>query len=452
MQKVQSIISYICAALLAAAFAFWLFTASSTMLGMAAAAISCFLFGLLVMRVIPKTAALFSTDAAPFPDEAFGPRTLRRANRHPWLKIALFALCIRLLLYIAAYAVFTWENGYSGSIVDTLRTLWLRTDSPSYLGIAENWYVTEGDARFHIVFFPLYPLCIKAFYYLVRDYFAAAMLVSNTFAIASAIACYELTALETPFAEAKASVRYMLLLPAAFFLGAPMTESLFLFLSLKTLYFARKRRFVPACIFAALAGFSRLPGILLAVPVIAEMTAELCERCRKSEDFKRTLIKRLCTLLLLPLGIVAYLWINYNVAGSPFTFLRYQREHWNQSMAFFFAASAYQAEYAVGADAAMRAELFLPNLIACFGALLLMLRAVKEMRASYSLYFLAYFAVTTGASWLLSAPRYLCAAYPLVLACTLRARDPSRDILLTTVLTALLLVYMSMYVLGGFVY
>ncbi len=452
MQKTQNIIGYISAALLAGAFAYWAFTRSTTALGLFAAALSCFLFGWLLLRAISQAAALFTADAAPFPDEAFGARTLRRANRHPWLKIAVLALFVRLLLYIIAYAVFTWENGYSGSIFDTLQTMWLRTDSPSYLGIAENWYVTEGDPRFHIVFFPLYPLCIRGLSYITGSYFTAAMLTSNLFAIGAAIACYELTALEMPFAEAKASVRYMLILPAAFFLGAPMTESLFLFLSLLTLYFARKRRFVLSCIFAALCGFSRLPGILLAVPVAVEMIAELCERYRAKNDFKKTLCMRLATLPLLPLGLLAYLYVNYSVTGDPFTFLRYQSEHWQQSMDFFFSASAYQAEYAFARNDAMRTELFIPNLIACFGALFLMLRSVKDMRASYSLYFLAYFAITTGASWLLSAPRYLTVAYPLILACTLRARDPSRDILQSAVLTALLIAYMGMYVTGGFVY
>ncbi len=452
MQKSERIISCISSALLALFFAWWAFSSDSTLLGLAAAALSCFLFALIMIRTIPKLCDLFTQRTEPFPDSAFGERTLRRENRHPWLKIALFAIIVRLALYLIAYAVFTWENGYSGSIFDTLRTLWLRTDSPSYLGIAENWYVAEGDAKFHLVFFPLYPLIIKALHFIVGDYFVSAMLVSNIFAIASAIACYELTALEMPFTEAKSSVKYMLLLPAAFFLGAPMTESLFLFLSIITLYFARKRHFLPACIFAALAGFARLPGILLAVPVAIEMAAELCERYREDNGFRRALQMRILFFLIVPLGLAAYLYINYSVSGHPLTFLRYQSEHWQQGMAPFFSASAYQAEYALSDLSPMRTQLFIPNLIACFGALILMLSSCREMRASYSLYFLIYFAVTTGASWLLSAPRYLCAAYPLMLACTLRARDPSADILLTSLLSALLIGYMSMYVLGGFVY
>lgn len=452
MQKTDRIIGGACIGLLAAVFAYWAFSRASSLAGLLAGALSCALFAAIMYAAVPGITRFFTSDEAPFPDEAFGARSLRRERRHPWIKIVLCALAFRLVLYMIAYGVYTWKNGYEGGLWDTLRTLWLRTDSPSYLGIAENGYVTEGDARFHIVFFPLYPLCIRAASYLINDYFASAMVVSNVLAAASAVACYELTALEMPFEEAKRSVRYMLVLPAAFFLGAPMTESLFLFLSLITLYFARKRRFLPACIFAALASLSRLPGLLLAAPVAMEMIAELCQRKRAGESIKRAVVWRVFCLIVLFTGIAAYLYVNYRVTGDAFNFMRYQNEHWQQGANFFFDASAYQLEYAISDSAAMRWELFVPNLAACFGALALMLFAVKKMRASYAVYFLVYFAVTTGASWLLSAPRYLASAYPLMLACTELGGEPSEDVLLTVICASGLLIYMSIYTLGGFVY
>lgn len=452
MQKAQRILSYAAALALAAIFALWAFTQSTTLLGLASAALSCLLFGLVLLRAIPKTVEFFSRTDAPLPDAAYGARSLRWQSRHPWLQIALAFLLFRVLTYIVAYAVYTWENGYSGGILETLQTMWLRTDSPSYLGIAQNGYVTEGDARFHIVFLPLYPLCIRFFMLFGLSAFAAAMLASNLFSLCAAIACYELTALELPFREARAAVRYMLLLPAAFFLAAPMTESLFLFLSLLSLYFARKHRFVLACLCGALSGLTRLQGLLIGLPIACEMAAEIAEAYRAGGGWKRLCAKRAAALFLLLLGPAAYLGANYMVTGDALTFLRYQSEHWNQRMAPFFSAAAYQAEYAFSQEAAIRVQLFIPNLAACFGALLLMFVCVRDMRPSYSLYFLLYFAVSTGASWLLSAPRYLSVAYPLILGSTLLAREPLRDILLSCVYAAAFIAYMGMYVLGGFVY
>ena len=71
-------------------------------------------------------------------------------------------LITRLFLFALAYALRATGGVYEGGIWDTLQACWLKSDSPSYLGIAENWYVTEGDPRFHIVFFPFYPICIAA--------------------------------------------------------------------------------------------------------------------------------------------------------------------------------------------------------------------------------------------------------------------------------------------------
>lgn len=438
---------------LTAGFLYWAFTAAETGLGLLLSALCCALYGCVFMRFVPAFADIVREDVREFPDDVLGPRSLRFSRRHPWLQIALCVLITRVVLYGAAYFIYTRTNGYQGGLLDMLQRMWLRTDAPSYLGIAENGYVTAGDARFHMVFFPLYPLCIRGFSFLTGNYFAAAMLASNAFTLGAAIACYELTALELPRADALRCVRYMLLLPAAFFLGAPMGESLFLFLCLLCLYFLRLRKYVWSCSFAALAGFARMPGVLLLVPIAIEMAAELADRKRrKPATFRKKLLGRLLCLCIVPLGLAGYLYINYRVWGDPLQFLTFQREHWDQAMAFFWNPAAYQSELALSAPARLRWGLYLPNLLAAFGALWLMVRAARDMRASYSGYFLAYFAITMGVTWLLSAPRYLTVCYPLMLACALLGRDPQRDILLTALCACALIGYMGLYVLGYPVY
>ena len=52
------------------------------------------------------------------------------------------------------------------------------------------------------------------------------------------------------------------------------------------------------------------------------------------------------------------------------------------------------------------------NIVCFFGSLILMLIASKKVRPSYSAYYLIYFAITLGVSWLLSAPRYLTVVFP----------------------------------------
>lgn len=454
MKKPERIVSASLLALLAAVFAYWALARDGGLWGLLMAALYCLLFGILVLRFIGAFFSFCADDyELPTPDDLLGPRSLRFSRRHPWWQIAVCTLLLHLALYFIAYILDTAINGYSSGMWDTLRSLWLRTDSPSYLGIAENWYVTEGDPRFHIVFFPLYPVFIKAVQLISGDYFIAAMIVSNLFSILAAIACYELSALDLPRQDALHAVKYMLILPAAFFLCAPMTESLFLFLTLMALYFMRKKRFFWACLLAALASLTRLPGVLVLIPIGIEMIGELCILYRaRHGGFVKTLCRFAGCLLLGLCGILAYLLINYTVTGEAFTFMTYQREHWHQQLSWFFNTAAYQTEYMLSAESRLRWGLYLPNLAACVGALLLMRRKGRKMRSSYQAYFLVYFAVTVGATWLLSAPRYFTVAYPLILACAYIGENRGADKLLTLGCVALMLGYMGMYVLGYPVY
>ena len=177
---------------------------------------------------------------------------------------------------------------------------------------------------------------------------------------------------------------------------------------------------------------AKMTPFLIAVGVAGILVlAELCRRCVGLP------ILVVVGALLVPLGFAAYCYINWRVSGNPFQFLIYQREHWNQRTGLFFSTAAYQTDYFLRSltsggwrDAL---GLWLPNLIACFAALGLLAAAAPKLRASQTAWFLAYYIVAVGATWLLSAPRYLLGLLPVPLAlaqCT-RARAAGR------VLTAL---------------
>ena len=121
----------------------------------------------------------------------------------------------------------------------------------------------------------------------------------------------------------------------------------------------------------------------------------------------------------MPLGFAAYCFINYLVAGNPWQFMIYQAEHWGQHLGLFFNTAAYQTEMALSSFSAKPHNflgLWLPNLIYGFGALALLAAAVKKLRPSYTAWFIAYYVVAIGATWLLSAPRYLMAMPVLPMA------------------------------------
>ena len=91
--------------------------------------------------------------------------------------------------------------------------------------------------------------------------------------------------------------------------------------------------------------------------------------------------------------------------------------------------------------------LWLPNLLAQALSLVLMLFAVKRLRSSYTAYFLAYFIVAVGATWLLSAPRYLAAAFTVPTALAVITHDRRADWCLTTLSVLAGSVYLCEFVL-----
>ena len=455
MQKALRITTILLLAILLALFALWAFGGETTGPGLAAAALSALLYAVCGILFLPKLFSDYGREL-PAPDAGLGRRSNRFSVRHPWAQIALAVLLSRILIYVLAYAASTLMFGYEGGIFDTLRGLWVRSDANSYIGIAERWYVTEGDPRFHIVFFPFYPLLAGGLNLILQNGFASCLVISNLSAMAAGCFAYELFALDYRRRDALRAVKFLFLLPAAFFLNAPMTESLFILLSLASLYFARKRSFLLSCILAAFAGFTRSLGALLLLPIAIEMAYWLGEKQKAGEGKPAQTVKTLLQLLIVPLGLAAYLAINYALTGDALKFMEYQREHWNQGFGFFWNSAAYQTAYLQNAVAAgdgrMALGLYLPNLLCSFGALALMIPAVKRIRPAYSAYFMAYFAVAIGATWLLSAPRYLTAAFPLALSLMLLSRRRAVNAVLTALLALLQLGYLVMFMAGYPVY
>ena len=103
-------------------------------------------------------------------------------------------------------------------------------------------------------------------------------------------------------------------------------------------------------------------------------------------------------------------------------------------------------------DVTMRWGLWIPNILYLFGSLGIVIAAQNKLRASNVAYFIAYYAVCMGATWLLSAPRYLTAAYPLALALGAITEKKAIDRIATIVCIALFLVYLLAYVNQWYVY
>ena len=165
------------------------------------------------------------------------------------------------------------------------------------------------------------------------------------------------------------------------------------------------------------AAFTRSLGILLLLPLGIELL-ESCGPFGKGflKAHWKELLKGASCLLLIPLAFAVYLCLNKIVAGDPLIFLRYQESNWHQSAGWFFRTAGTQAEYALRTWTETPYKfwgLWLPNLLAGFGSLALMLLRGRRLRLSEGAWFFVYFAVAYGATWLLSGPRYMAVFFPM---------------------------------------
>ena len=158
-------------------------------------------------------------------------------------------------------------EGYTFKLTDLFVEL-TKWDSHHYIGIAEKGYQNEGDPRFHIVFYPLYPLIVRGLSYLFGGSVRVAAFVEpNIFMALSIAVMYKL--LRIDFSQ-KTTITAILLLifnPFAFFFSLPFTESTFLFLSLLFMFMLKKENWLAAGICGFFAALTKNFGLIFIIPV-----------------------------------------------------------------------------------------------------------------------------------------------------------------------------------------
>ena len=325
---------------------------------------------------------------------------------------------------------------------------WIRWDAPHYLGLAENGYVTEGDPRFHIVFYPLYPAltaCLRPLF--GGDTALAACVLSNLCFLGAGVALTWAVWLRQGRECALRALPLMMLCPYSVFCSTAYTESLFLLLCALAVLFARRERFGWAIFFGALAANTRMPGVLIAVPIFYEMLRK-ARREKLGAGYVAGCALSACLVLL---GVGAYVALNYFVTGDPFRFMTYQREHWGQQLGLFYDTFRYTVENAFSYHSEMwRLYTWIPQAAAMLLSFALMLGAAfRRADPGDGAFMWVYLCVALGTTWLLSGPRYLCGMYALypILASVFRKRY--LHIPLCVLFAALLSFFSIVYALEG---
>ena len=180
-----------------------------------------------------------------------------------------------------------------------------RWDSYWYLDIVKNgYYLQENNTLSNVVFFPLYPLLIKIVgTLLLGNFVLAGWCISMIALVAACAVFYKLLKEFHPDIDAEKPILLMLLFPTAFFFNVMYTESLFLLMTIATFYFALRREFYKAGVFALLGALTHSNGVFLALPILW--------RIIERDGWKSVGSKKIILVFFAPIGTFLFLLYDY---------------------------------------------------------------------------------------------------------------------------------------------
>ena len=327
-----------------------------------------------------------------------------------WIPLAAFVasrLFIALVVLIAAAI-----RGQLNSLFTYFESYINPWDGPHYISLIENGYVSEGDDRLFIVFFPLYPMICRALAFTGLSALNRALIVSNLFCCLDAYLMYQLVLDTGSEKRARLAVFLLMFNPVSFFMSMPYTESVFLATTMAAVLLARKRKFVGSVIMGALAATARMVGLAVAAPVFWEMLVARREK-KESLSLKDVLLCAAKTLPML-LGLVAYLLLNYRLFGNPLQFLEFQRDNWNNEMTLLSetvryvlinAISYHKLYYQIGT--------WIPEILAIVATIALAAVTYKRQHPGDAAFLAIAFYLSVSLAWLLSGVRYITGLYAI---------------------------------------
>ena len=349
-------------------------------------------------------------------------------NRGTFVDISLviiFSTGATFFFSFLAYVIL--ENEYPAFL-----PLWYTWDAQHYVEIAMDWYTssTANERNLQIVFFPLYPLLIKIVAFFVGSHVVAGLLVSNLAFAGAAIYIYKLTRLDYDEDDSWRALVYLAIFPTAYFLHAIYTESLFLFLTIASFYYARRGNWALSGTAGLLASATRITGVVLIPALIVEYLAQ--------KDYKiREMKKDAFWIGLTVLGFLFYLGINYVTFEDPFKFLEIQREHWGKRLDWPFNGFllTYNTILSREPEIAMLNGWF--EIFFVFLGLALSIFALLKVRVSYGVFALLSWIIMTSTWWWQSIPRYVLVIFPVFLSLSIMGR--SRTVNFITTFSSILL-------------
>ena len=235
--------------------------------------------------------------------------------------VALLFRMASAILALFANLVFPLNQREQFTMFGRTNPFWdafTRYDSGWYYGIARTGYdasTAVAGGRSNIAFFPVYPLLMRhvgrLFGRTPADLYLGGLVVSWVSFVLAMVALYYLARLDLPPRRAERAVLLTAIFPFAFFFGVVYSESTFLLFTVLAFYLLRTRRWIGGGLAGAVAGATRVTGIMMwpALALIAWRSAEPTTRDR---------VWALIALVLAASGFGAYCAYIYTQSGNPF--------------------------------------------------------------------------------------------------------------------------------------
>jgi hypothetical protein len=246
-----------------------------------------------------------------------------------------------LVMFVVTRAVLILIGVASRAILQPLlgaRSLWTNTphlwldiwggsDARWYLDIVRHGYSTRAIAELggpNYALFPAYPLLVQLCNSAVGNPYLAGLVVSNVCLLLAAYGLYKLVRTDADPLTALGAIKYLFLFPIAFIYSGFLPESLFMALLVWCFFFARRGLWLVAAALGFALTLVKPIGVVVVLPLLLDYAFSIqWSPARIGAD--------ILSLLLIPLGVVAYGVYTYQLTGDLLA-LAHVHARWYQQL------------------------------------------------------------------------------------------------------------------------
>lgn len=223
------------------------------------------------------------------------------------------------------------------SIAENLRRTMWQADVIHYVVISqEGYYRAPFDINNRrsqeFAFFPLFPILLWLLARVTTYVVLWSAVFCNLFFFIALVLLYKLTlAFGYDESVARRAIFYLAAFPFSYFFSIPLTESLFVLLTVASFYAAKREHWWTAGVIGLLASATRLTGVLL-LPSLLVLSWQM---------YRSVHVRKIVGLLLIPFGLFGYMFYSWWLSGDALAF-KHAAEAWGRKPSIFFLGPLFK--------------------------------------------------------------------------------------------------------------